>query len=130
MLQYKIELGIAGFLDGDPKSQISTVSDRLKSLRSFEHNWSCLNFRKITQQDMPGVFRSAYDLIGGVAAFGYSGGDIPFSGMWFTELPSFANGFLKKQWEHADIGISIRDFTLDPCQDLLALIAVPTPTMY
>lgn len=43
----------------------------------------------------------------------------------FVQLPSEIRGIVEKEWVIPDVGFKIRDFGMDPAQDLLVLIEFP-----
>ncbi|KIJ23282.1 hypothetical protein M422DRAFT_72597 [Sphaerobolus stellatus SS14] len=125
-LQYKVELGIAGLLDGDPESDTYTVAARLEELKIVEYNWHHLQFRM--QRSIPSLESTLYELVGGVAGFGGPENKLYVRGLTFIELPSAVRGTTERIWKHADLGINIRDFTMAPIYDLLVLVEVPRLT--
>ena len=61
-----------------------------------------------------------WELYGGVLAQGTSP-----RGLTFTQLPSKLRGIEQKTWALDDVGVKIRDFGMDPAQDLLAIVVKP-----
>lgn len=61
-----------------------------------------------------------WELYGGVLAQGPDS-----SSLTFRQLPSELRGIEEKEWMISDIGFNIRDFGMDPAQDLLVAIQVP-----
>lgn len=59
-----------------------------------------------------------WELYGGVLAQAFSG----HRKLGFTQLPSVIRGIEEKQWVIEDVGVKIRDFGMDPAQDLLIVL--------
>lgn len=139
-LQYKIELGAYGLVDGAPGAGgiPAAISDRLRALRRRRDAWRNLAFRNCVQVPMPGGCQ-AYELVGGVFvkamhpeeapnANGYPVmlpptifGPLPSSRhMRITALPGAADG--GNTLVREDIGVSCRDFAIDPTQDLMVMV--------
>ena len=108
--QYRIELAVAGMQDG-PSSTLPTA-DRLAILRERQAAWDTLTWRERHEQPMGAG--SVWELYGGVLA--QSEGKRTLT---LRQLPSVIRGIPDKQWEIADVGFDIRDFGMDPAQDLL-----------
>lgn len=115
-------------MDGDPDSKVFKAVDRLQCLKTVQYNWDNLQFR--IREKMPRPISRLYELIGGVAAFGGINHGLTIRGLRFIELPSAVRGTLSRQWQHPDLGLNIRDFTIDPVQDLLVIIGIPTSMRY
>lgn len=101
-----------------------TTRERFDLLERFEKNWATLNF--ISNYEM--TKRNSgirWELVHGVLAFQFGGTPSQARGLDFTELPSNIRGTPGRTWRHEDVGISIRDFTVDPFQDLLVIIERP-----
>ncbi|RPD61706.1 hypothetical protein L226DRAFT_485162 [Lentinus tigrinus ALCF2SS1-7] len=111
--QYKIELALAGMEDGPPSAL--TPSDRLAILRERQEAWKSLTWKARTEYDMRrgGV----WELYGGVLA--QADGDRT---LVCAQLPSVIRGIEEKVWTVEDVGVKIRDFGMDPAQDLLIII--------
>ncbi|KIJ23283.1 hypothetical protein M422DRAFT_276176 [Sphaerobolus stellatus SS14] len=125
-IQYISELEIAGLVDGGSASTLS-ASDRLNELLVVQHNWTYLKFRSTHTVRRPN--NSLWELFGGVLAFGRSEwSDGPTTGISFIQLPSQVRGQLEpRRWEHKNLGVNrIRDFGMDPSQDLVVLIIMRT----
>ncbi|KZT07120.1 uncharacterized protein LAESUDRAFT_699525 [Laetiporus sulphureus 93-53] len=123
-IQYKIELDVDGLEDGLP-SQMST-KERLELLLDRRRRWRKLDWVERVTVPSPRLSH-AYELVGGVyakgAPFGETNGSHVFSATW---LPSRMQAMRKV--ERDDVGVSMRDFALDPSQDLVAFFAVPDPS--
>ncbi|KAF8512139.1 hypothetical protein BU17DRAFT_54214 [Hysterangium stoloniferum] len=118
-LRYNNELEITGFIDTGSGSSLS-IAERLEQLETIERNWATLTFRLKVGIPKP-VGRNIWELFGGVFTLGTSGG----RGLSYTELPSLTRRTLTCTWKHDDLGLDIRDFGIDPSQDLVVLIEVP-----
>ena len=114
---------MAGLSDGDPGSETWTTAERLRELRTVENNWDHLEFRM--ERTFPKIESRLYEMIGGFAAFGGPGHNTQVRGLTFIELPSAIRGTTERSWEINDLGINIRDFTMEPLNDLLVLIESP-----
>ncbi|KAF8519135.1 hypothetical protein BU17DRAFT_90336 [Hysterangium stoloniferum] len=118
-LRYNNELEIAGLIDTGSGSSLS-IAERLEQLETIERNWATLTFRLKVGIPKP-VGRNIWELFGGVFTLGTSGG----RGLSYTELPSLTRRTPTCTWKHDDLGLDIRDFGIDPSQDLVVLIEVP-----
>jgi hypothetical protein len=120
-LQYRVELAVAGVEDSQTDSRLS-ISERLAQLKTIEHGWTNLQFRQeITLQWPQGRL---WELYGGVLARGIENFETT-RGLAFMRLPSVAQGSPVHTWQHVNMGVDIRDFAIDPAQDLAVLIARP-----
>ena len=70
-----------------------------------------------------------WELAGGVLAHGLPSEDVP-RGLAFVELPSVALNMPGRTWQHNDLGVPIRDFTMDPSQDLIVVIGKTYPDLF
>ncbi|KAI5118360.1 hypothetical protein M0805_004333 [Coniferiporia weirii] len=130
-LQYHIELGVARMVDGPSESARCTTSERLARLRLYQARWRLLSpARRHSVRAHPG---SLWELAGGVLAqsvqshnmggFGSFGASPDVRKLCFTRLPVGARGDAPaSEWTHSGYEFSIRDFTMDPGQDLLVLV--------
>lgn len=116
LLQYKIELVMAGMQDVPSKS--STISQRLAKLRQYCLSWDRLEWK--TESPIPRQDGRIRKLCGGVLAQSIQKTS-PRS-LVFTELPSHSRGIEIRTWTLEDLGCTIRDIIMDPSQDLLAVI--------
>lgn len=115
-LQYAIELGVNG-LENGPSTGGLNHSDRLKRLLDYEKAWAELKWTSDTI--IPMVSGSTiWELAGGVLAQSASSRD----SLLFTQLPSKLRNIEKKRWELDISRFKVRDFTMDPSQDLLVLV--------
>ncbi|TFK56597.1 hypothetical protein OE88DRAFT_1730069 [Heliocybe sulcata] len=119
-LQYNIELGANGMVDG-PRSDLSSA-EKLAMLRERQRAWE--NMEWVEQRTLPMAGGHLYELYGGV--FAQSTGD---RSLLFKRLPSHYRRIEEKTWFIEDVGVDMRDFAMDPGQDLLAIIEeVSTPS--
>lgn len=116
VLQYKIELVVAGMDDGPP----STLgpAERLQMLKRHQEAWRTLGFSDETT--IPMLRGEVWELYGGVLA--QARGPQALS---FRQLPSVLRGVQEKEWSLEDLGFEIRDFGMDPSQELLVVIQKP-----
>lgn len=115
-LQYRIALHSSGMVDGPP-SQLST-SERLNLLRSYETSWKNLDWN--THTSLPVPEGSLWELYGNVWAHS-KGSDSIF----FVQIPSRLRDVPLRQWTIV-LDFSLRDFGMDPSQDLLVVIETAT----
>ncbi|KAG1792330.1 uncharacterized protein HD556DRAFT_1528034 [Suillus plorans] len=121
-LQYHIELALDCMLDGPPSTV--TVSERLEQLRTLRRAWTLFEWKKEVRVPMPG-FCHAYELVGGVFAKTFSSASIDhnqsgsrrFISSWLPSSSAPGHMLVRN-----DIGISTRDFAIDPSQDLIAFV--------
>lgn len=121
-LQYHIELALDCMLDGPPSTV--TISERLEQLRTLRRAWTLFEWKKEVRVPMPG-FCHAYELVGGVFAKTFSSGSIDhnqsgsrrFISCWLPSSSAPGHTLVRN-----DIGISTRDFAIDPSQDLIAFV--------
>ncbi|KAG1871004.1 hypothetical protein C8R48DRAFT_770604 [Suillus tomentosus] len=114
--QYEIELAVSGMVDGPPSTL--TTSDRLALLKERNAAWESL--RWVESRDIPMMQGHIWELYGDVFAQS-STSDV----LHFRQLPSKYRKIEEKTWGVA-LDINVRDFTMDPAQDLLVLIEEPT----
>lgn len=116
-----MQLAVAGVKDAHADSQIPIV-ELLSELKVLEQGWANLHFRqRHTVRIPPGRI---WELFGGVLAQGIRTDDIfGTRGLLFIPLPFSGRASLTNSWELSDTGVRIRDFAMDPAQDLLTLIS-------
>jgi hypothetical protein len=115
--QYAIELAVSGVQNGPPSA--IGHADRLIMLRNSQAAWHTLQWTSL--KDVRMLQGSLYELCGGVLVQStHSGG----RGLVFRRLPSHYRNIEEHVWS-LDLDSTLRDFTLDPAQDLLVLIAQP-----
>ncbi|EPQ58998.1 hypothetical protein GLOTRDRAFT_70086, partial [Gloeophyllum trabeum ATCC 11539] len=107
-------------MDDGPTKTLS-IASRLEKLRAHQKAWSELKWTEETWVSV--VLSRHWELYAGV----WSAGRANHRGMGFMQLPSRLRDIPMRQWDITDIGFLIRDFTLDPSQNLLVLIEMPTP---
>lgn len=126
-IQYAIELEIAGMIDG-PVDSPGAVGKRLSRLKLYQERWRKLSYTGIHSVRAPKGH--VWELASGVLAQGTSSineqtGRKGVSELFFSKQPSDARGEMKrKEWAFDDYEFSVRDFTMDPSQDLLVLMRV------
>ncbi|KAI0631501.1 hypothetical protein C8Q77DRAFT_140759 [Trametes polyzona] len=111
--QYRIELAVAGMEDG-PSSGM-TASERLRKLRARQEAWNKLQWTAREEVNM--LQGGVWELYGGVLAQGEG-----LRTLVFKQLPSNIRGIEGREWRIEDVGVNIRDFGMDPAQDLLIII--------
>ena len=110
--QYAIELGLAGHEDG---SSSFDFDSRLTRFRAHQDAWKNFNW---TSESVSPMFRSGYwELCGNVHA--QTTGEL--QSLVFTQIPSKLKGIEGKKWQY-DLKFPVRDFSMDPSQDLLVVI--------
>ncbi|KAG2350184.1 hypothetical protein BDR05DRAFT_954285 [Suillus weaverae] len=114
--QYEIELAVSGMVDGPPSP--FTTLDRLALLKERNAAWESLKW--VESQDIPMMQGHIWELYGGV----FAQSSMP-NVLHFRQLPSKYRKVEEKTWRVA-LDIHVRDFTMDPAQDLLVLIEQPT----
>ncbi|KAI0788515.1 hypothetical protein C8Q75DRAFT_768748 [Abortiporus biennis] len=115
-LQYKIELTVAGMEDGSSSPLL--VVERLHKLKLRQDAWNRMRFTSETA--VPMRRGGVWELYGGVLA--QSRDD---HGLSFRQLPSDIRGIDDVGWTLEDLPMRIRDFSLDPSQELLVVIEKP-----
>ncbi|KIJ68199.1 hypothetical protein HYDPIDRAFT_145979 [Hydnomerulius pinastri MD-312] len=116
VLQYTIELAVAGVEDGPPSSM--EPASRLATLRNSQAAWNSLRWTGV--KDVPMLRGSLYELYGGVLVQ-----STHLGGLVFRRLPSQFRGIEEYTWSLDLPDLDLRDFSLDPAQDLLVLISRP-----
>lgn len=115
--QYTIELAVSGMRNGPPG--VMGHADRLARLRNNQAAWHALQWTSL--KDVSMLHGSLYELCGGVLAQStHTGG----GGLVFRRLPSHYRSIQEQVWS-LELDFMLRDFTLDPAQDLLVLVAQP-----
>ena len=110
---YKVELAVAGMEDGPPSAL--TPADRLAILRRRQAAWKTLAWT--AKQDVPMRAGGVWELYGNVLA--QAEGERT---LHFAQIPSAIRGIEAREWTVQDVGCTIRDFGMDPAQDLLVVI--------
>lgn len=150
-LQYTISLSKHRLLDVLPSYQNPPYATRLKILREREQAWRNLQWkgRHILQLPPTG---SVYEFVGGIYGNGREDENRVTASISFLELPTCASGSdvgcdygcgwrgdrkgvkpvsgsALRTWTHAMGDVAIIDFTMDPSQNLLVLVAL-APSEY
>jgi hypothetical protein len=117
-LQYIIELAADNMIDGPRKPGTLCTAERLSLLLERRQRWRDLDWAKRVTVPIPGQCQ-AYELVGGsfAKAMGRNGESNQLN---TTSLPTRskpASTILRD-----DLGVTTRDFAIDPSQDLLALL--------
>ncbi len=97
-----------------------TPSERLARLLELRARWRSLEWAQVRKINAPWQCQ-AYELVDSV--FASSRVDNMFIGsrhLALTWLPTPAEGARRIEWQ--DMGFILRDFAMDPSQDLLALV--------
>jgi len=108
-----------------------SFSTRLNLLRTRESSWKYLKFKQRKVLNLPQT-GAVYEFVGGLYGNGKEDETWATILISFLELPSF-DTFLGnsqddlKVWTHAMDGASTIDFTMDPAQGLLVLVALAPP---
>ncbi|PIL28992.1 hypothetical protein GSI_09039 [Ganoderma sinense ZZ0214-1] len=111
--QYKIELAVAGMTDGPPSTL--TPAERLTILRARQDAWD--NLVWTAKDDVTMHQGGVWELYGNVLA--QAQGDRT---LHFKQIPSQIRGIRGTEWTIPNVGCKIRDFGMDPAQDLLVVI--------
>jgi hypothetical protein len=88
-----------------------TTSERLELLRRYEASWKNIEWNEHTT--IPSGRGGVWELYGNVWAHSKERDVIEF-----VQLPSRIRGVPKRQWT-LKFGFAVRDFSMDPSQDLL-----------
>jgi hypothetical protein len=99
-------------VDGPPGNLIT--SERLDLLRSYEASWKNFEWNEHNTRFKP--LGATWELYGNVWAHGIGSDAIEF-----VQLPSHIRGIPMRQWT-LRFDFSVRDFTMDPSQNLLVMI--------
>lgn len=115
-LQYHIALHSSGMVDGPP-GRLSP-SERLSLLRSYETSWKNMDWNEHKYFPVPDG--TLWELYGNVWAHSRGGDAIDF-----VQIPSRLRGIPLRQWT-LRLDFPLRDFSMDPSQDLLVTIGRDT----
>ncbi|KAI0251641.1 hypothetical protein BJV78DRAFT_415852 [Lactifluus subvellereus] len=117
-LQYRIELAAEGLVDGPPGGLAPTTAARMEQLLERRAAWRALRPRRRAAVALAGHCH-AYELVGGLFAKALEeyGAARRLVASW---LPSTAAGETRLVVD--DLGVRIKDFALDPAQDLVVLL--------
>ena len=111
MFQYRIALFASGMLDG-PSGGL-TISERLELLRRYDTSWKNIEWSEHHTVSYPEG--PAWELYGNLWAHSRGSNAIDF-----VQLPSRLRGIPMRQWT-LTFDFDVRDFNMDPSQDLLVL---------
>ncbi|KAF6766560.1 hypothetical protein DFP72DRAFT_866994 [Ephemerocybe angulata] len=115
--QYTLDLYTAGLEDGPSFS--GTLSDRFAALNQYREGWDQLKWRD-AQMDVPMKQGGLWELYGGVLAQ-----QTQTKTFEFTRLPGISRGIASNTWSLEKQRYKVRDFGMDPSQDLLVLLEKP-----
>lgn len=115
-----MELAKACQEDG-PANTLSPA-ERLQLLKKHQAAWTSLEHSY--EVAVPMMIGQTWELYGGVLA---QGPDLRSLKFW--QLPSELRGIEEKQWMISDLGFEIRDFGIDPAQELLVAIQMPAASV-
>jgi hypothetical protein len=117
-LQYRIELAAEGLIDGPPGGPASTTAARMDLLLERRVAWRALRPRRRVAVALAGHCH-AYELVGGLFAKALEeyGSARRLVASW---LPSNTTDEMRLVVD--DLGVRIKDFALDPAQDLIVLL--------
>ncbi|RPD53899.1 hypothetical protein L226DRAFT_469953 [Lentinus tigrinus ALCF2SS1-7] len=116
-LQYQIELVADGLVDGT-RCTLST-SERLARLLELRARWRYLDWTGVKHISAPAMCQ-AYELVDGVFASSMGNGLSGSRHLALTWLPTTREE--ERTVEREDLGVTVRDFAIDPSQDLMALV--------
>ncbi|KAH8985219.1 hypothetical protein EDB86DRAFT_3083757 [Lactarius hatsudake] len=117
-LQYRVELAAEGVIDGSPGGPAYTTAARMDLLLERRVAWRALRPRRRASVALAGHCH-AYELVGGLFAKALEeyGAARRLVASW---LPS--NTTDETRLVVDDLGVRIKDFALDPAQDLIVLL--------
>lgn len=121
-MRYIIELGADGMIDGARAHSSLATAERLHLLLNRRARWRTLDWTDTFELDLDGLCH-AYELVGGV--FAKTMGQANANGarhLTTIDLPTRDVPAVKRIRE--DMGVSSRDFAIDPSQDLLAIVEI------
>ncbi|KAJ7223724.1 hypothetical protein B0H12DRAFT_289310 [Mycena haematopus] len=130
-LQFTLELAKHRMLSLLPPTEFPSFSTRLKLIRDRERHWRSPQHWPALQKLALPPTGTVYEFAGGYYANGLEDENKITSGISFFELPctepTSSDAPPLQTWTHAMGGIKIVDFTMDPPQDLLVLVALAPP---
>ncbi|KAI0320955.1 hypothetical protein OF83DRAFT_1168879 [Amylostereum chailletii] len=123
ILQYKIELTLAGMRDG-PSSCHLPVSSRLLRIRDYALSWRDFAWRERISFEyrLDAFLDRSFALCGGIMAISRE----TKTSLGFLQLPSSLRDIPSRTWE-CSYDEPYDNFLLDPEMDLIVLIVQPTP---
>ncbi|KAE9402526.1 hypothetical protein BT96DRAFT_991162 [Gymnopus androsaceus JB14] len=114
-LIYIIALAIAGQQDGRISS--SSAVERLEMLRIHQAHWAELRWSKKSEYPMQAIHNGIWKLCGNILAHLDIDGNLNF-----VQIPSAYRNIPEREWTVMVSPRRIRDFGIDPGQDLLVLL--------
>jgi hypothetical protein len=119
-LQYIVELGLNHMIDGPRIPGSKPIAERLELLRYQRRRWQKLDWSKQNIKAMEGRF-SAYEFVDGAfATLMWTSPDA--NRLNLTFLPSRDKEVASIEWD--GLGFPVKDFAIDPSQDLMMLMRV------
>lgn len=138
-LMYTLELAKSRMVSILSPEDKLNFAHRLELLKDREQAWRVLAWKHRRTLDLPPT-GSLYEFVGGVYGNGREGDNRMTTSISFLELPSLGIPSRTeditapqelKLWTHLMPDLNIIDFTMDPIQDLLVLVAVaPLESQY
>ncbi|KIL61055.1 hypothetical protein M378DRAFT_187637 [Amanita muscaria Koide BX008] len=132
-IQYAIELDKHRTVSVLQPSLSPSFARRLQILREREFAWSRGRWKARHKMNLP-FTGSVYDFVSGIYGNGGDDTDGTTTSISFLKLPSAQDqttgGHIPepKLWNHSMSNLLIFDFTMDPSQDLLVLLALAPPS--
>ncbi|KAF5312727.1 hypothetical protein D9619_002879 [Psilocybe cf. subviscida] len=115
-LQYTIELAVSGQRNNCHYDPVDSSKEKLDRLKKHQEAWKELKWSRDLK--IPMSSGGLWEIYGGVLAQNTEQGEIQF-----YQLPSDLRGIEEKRWTlPGDFGFVVRDFSMDPGQDLLVLV--------
>lgn len=99
---------------------------RLQALRDRERAWKTFTWNGRYNLQLPPT-GSVYEFVGGLYANGKEDDRRITASISFLELPEASSAHDLRLWTHSMHDVTIIDFTMDPSQDLLLLVALAEP---
>lgn len=131
-IQYAIELVKHKLVSVASSELHPSYARRLRILQEREHSWRHMRWKGRHNLRLP-FTGSVYDFVGGIYGNGGDDNDGTTASLSFLKLPSLDDEIPQdkvpksKLWFHLMPDLLIFDFTMDPSQDLLVLLALAPP---
>lgn len=131
-IQYAIELVKHKLVSVASSAQHPSYARRLRILQEREHSWRHMRWKGRHKLRLP-FTGSVYDFVSGIYGNGGDDNDGTTASLSFLKLPSLDDEIPQdhvpksKLWLHLMPDLLIFDFTMDPSQDLLVLLALAPP---
>lgn len=122
-MQYLIELGADGMVDGARTTGSLPTAERLQLLLDRRARWRTLNWTNTTTLSLDGVC-DAYNIVGGVFAKTTGGSTAVPGARHLTAINLPTRDAPARTTIFEDMGVESRGFTIDPSQDLLAIVEI------